>query len=313
VKDASTLDGHWEVKVKRKVGRFEYVVVAPDWAARNFKKSVLGLAQRVAYEKLEVMEDGQNHLTRTQKTGYVQVETPGVTSSKVDKRVINRLKYKRGFDNVPSQWMGYSNATKAHIQLFHPWVKKNFPAAYITQVMTSSGPTNSYIKVPPGDNRKHTETSNLSYPKIHYQQKEDERTCMVYAMASVLHHYGRTNDGAWVRNRAKRYLNDPNAFRSFVKDIRKHIKGLKQISKMDKHFDLLGVDLSGIYLIQIKGSDGKEDHCVVVTKDWIFDSNFKNALPRTQQSLDMCCSSDKVKSTFVSYVQIEHFPNISTS
>jgi hypothetical protein len=209
--------------------------------------------------------------------------------------------------------MGYSNATNAHIQLFHPWVKKNFSASFIAQVMTSSGPTNSYIKVPPGDSRKHTETSNISYPRIHYQQKEDERTCMVYAMASVLHHYGRTNDGAWVKNRAKRYLNDPNAFRSFVKDIHKHIKGLKQITKMNKHFDLLGLDLSGIYLTQIKGSDGKEDHCVVVTKDWIFDSNFKNALPRTQQSLDMCCSSDKVKSTFVSYVQIEQFPNISTS
>jgi hypothetical protein len=72
--------------VKHRVGTFDYVPVATDWVACHFKKCVLGVAQRVAYEKLEVMEDGQNHLTRIQKKqGYVKVETPGVTCSEVDK------------------------------------------------------------------------------------------------------------------------------------------------------------------------------------------------------------------------------------
>jgi hypothetical protein len=42
---------------------------------------------------------------------------------------------------------------------------------------------------------------------------------MVYAMASVMHHSGGTQSGAWMRNRVKHYLNNPTAFQTFVTDI----------------------------------------------------------------------------------------------
>ena len=113
-----------------------------------------------------------------------------------------------------------------------------------------------------------------------------------------------------MRNGAKRYLNNPYSFRTFVKDVRCKVKLLRTGSTMGKHFDILSDSLSGIYLVQVKGSDGKEDHCVTVSHGWIFDSNFPNALPRTKESFDKCCSSDEVASEFVSCINVEHFPKI---
>jgi hypothetical protein len=68
---------------------------------KHFKKLVLGVAQRVAYEKLEVVDDGSNQLTRSKKVGFVKVENMGVQCSAKDKRVVNRLRYKRPFDSKP--------------------------------------------------------------------------------------------------------------------------------------------------------------------------------------------------------------------
>ena len=170
------------------------------------------------------MKDGNNLLTKTQKQGYIKVETSGLMCSPIDKRVINRLKYKRAYITYPTEWMGYSNLTKGYTPLSQTWVVKNFPKPYIKQVKVSTGRSTSYIRIPPGDCRTHAEQTDMKSPPVHYQQKENERTCMVYSMASILHYSGDTSAGAWIRNRAKRYLHDPSAFRMFVKDVRHHIR-----------------------------------------------------------------------------------------
>jgi len=58
--DTKTLQGHFQVKVKRNDGSFQYVLVTTSWVKRNFKKACLGAVQRVAYQKLEIMEDAEN-------------------------------------------------------------------------------------------------------------------------------------------------------------------------------------------------------------------------------------------------------------
>jgi hypothetical protein len=78
------------------------------------------------------------------------------------------------------------------------------------------------------------------------------------------------------------------------------------------NMNLLGKLDPGVYLTRIQGSDGKDDHCVAVTEEWIFDSNFKNALPRNQESFNLCCSSDDVESQYVGNLEIAHFPGITT-
>ena len=151
---------------------------------------------------------------------------------------------------------------------------------------------------------------NIHDPIIQYQQKDCDRTCMVYAMASAMHYSGDSKSGAWMRNRVKRYVYDRQSFRTFVRDIHQQVKVLKTSSNVGKSFDIIGDDLLGLYLVQVQGSDGKEDHCVAVTNQWIFDSNFKNVLPRCKASMNMCCSSENEKSLFVKCVNVEHFPKV---
>lgn len=62
-----------------------------------------------------------------------------------------------------------------------------------------------------------------------------------------------------------------------------------------------------LVIVSLKGSDGKEDHCVTLYGKWIFDSNFSHALPLCQESLDYCCSTENNHETFVSVVAARMF------
>ena len=56
--------------------------------------------------------------------------------------------------------------------------------------------------------------------------------------------------------------------------------------------------ISDLILVVLRGSDGKEDHCITVCERWLFDSNFEFALPLCQDSLDLCCSTDETQEKF---------------
>jgi hypothetical protein len=57
-------------------------------------------------------------------------------------------------------------------------------------------------------------------------------------------------------------------------------------------------------LLGLQSDDHKTDHAISIAGNWIFDSNFEYALPLTQDSLDMCCSSDSRKSKFVGVTRV---------
>jgi hypothetical protein len=57
-------------------------------------------------------------------------------------------------------------------------------------------------------------------------------------------------------------------------------------------------------LLGVQSDDHKTDHAISIACNWIFDSNFEHALPLTQESLDLCCSSDNRKSTFVGVTRV---------
>ena len=56
-------------------------------------------------------------------------------------------------------------------------------------------------------------------------------------------------------------------------------------------------------LFSLEGSDGKKDHCVAIYNGFIFDSNVPRAMELSQSALDLCCSSDDRRSTFVRVVR----------
>ena len=76
-----------------------------------------------------------------------------------------------------------------------------------------------------------------------------------------------------------------------------------------KNWDILENGDDDLVIVSLKGSDGKEDHCVALLGKWIFDSIFKNALPLSKEALDLCCSSDEKKETFISVTQARMFTN----
>ena len=81
--------------------------------------------------------------------------------------------------------------------------------------------------------------------------------------------------------------------------------GYKKLKTLQ--WNILEGEDNDLLIVSLKGSDGKDDHCVTLFGKWIFDSNFKNALPLCKDSLDLCCSSDEKKDTFVSVAQARKF------
>jgi hypothetical protein len=156
VSSGKTLKGYFQVKVKRYTGKIELVTVSTDWVQTNFDKAVIGQVQRTAYEKLEELECTGQNLSAKNRRGFVSVESCGVQISEIDKRVINRLKYKRGGTILgavcENRWFGYNNEAKVSIELSTEWVEASFNKFYLMQVRSSSGES-SFLKIPPGDDR----------------------------------------------------------------------------------------------------------------------------------------------------------------
>ena len=65
-------------------------------------------------------------------------------------------------------------------------------------------------------------------------------------------------------------------------------------------WDILQPVSNQLVVASVRGSDGKEDHCVTIYDKWLFDSNFDFALPLIRESLDLCCSAEDTKETFQS-------------
>ena len=84
--------------------------------------------------------------------------------------------------------------------------------------------------------------------------------------------------------------------------LKKHTKPLNfKILKVND-WNILKNEENNLIVVLLQGSDGKEDHCVTILGKWIFDSNLKNAIPLTKESLDLCCSSDDSNDHFVKVV-----------
>ena len=72
-----------------------------------------------------------------------------------------------------------------------------------------------------------------------------------------------------------------------------------QVAHVQKGFNILTEENQPwMTLLSLRGSDGKADHTVAITSGWIFDSNFERGLRLSQESLDLCCSSDDAQATY---------------
>jgi hypothetical protein len=329
------LMGHYQLLVERADKSKERVTPSNDWVVKNFKPSVLANVQRIAYEVKEVLPGHGKNDTPTKFQGYINVEKTGVCVSQKDTRVINRLKYikqrriaegpkyetdKKGVRKkvvdrkkkiIAAKWKGYSNKTKEYIDVTEAWVAQNFEEGFLQQVVSCTGTSTPFVMVPPGDSRSQTTGEKTNGPPIKYGQKEGERTCMCLGMANALFFLGHKQIGNTIYRDAHKYSARANAFRKFCLHLRQTYKLMNQVTfPVAATVNVLG-DIFCLHLVTLRGDDGKEDHCVAITSEWIFDSNFSTALPRSRMSFDRCCSSDDVVSKFDGVVQVAVFPKIT--
>jgi hypothetical protein len=193
------------------------------------------------------------------------------------------------------------------------WVKANFDEKFLSQIRNLNLEKKAFVQVPPGDNRSHPPCSSLSIttgPKVHYLQKEGKRTCMVYSFASAVHHMGWHQIASQIRNVGKKYEFKIGAFGRFANHLPRILKKFKTSKQNASTYDLLEGRMNCLILASIRGTDGKEDHCVTIYNGWIFDSNFNNALTLTKQSLDLCCSTMETKCNYDGCAQLSIFKKL---
>ena len=65
-----------------------------------------------------------------------------------------------------------------------------------------------------------------------------------------------------------------------------------EVKEKNDYFDILVNDKGLFTICQLCGSDSNSNHSVAITNEWIFDSNYKYALPLSKENLDKCCKSD---------------------
>jgi hypothetical protein len=129
-------------------------------------------------------------------------------------------------------------------------------------------------------------------------------------MCNALHYLGEKQLGSQLYKQSKMISNQAWPFQKFCAYMRTTNKALNKITfPKPSTVDILK-DIECLHLVVVKGNDGKEDHCIAITKQWIFDSNFEKALPRTRPSLDQCCSSSDTMSLFVGPVMVAVFPKL---
>jgi hypothetical protein len=213
---------------------------------------------------------------------------------------------------IEEKWAGYCKDKKKIINLTWEFVKANFTSGYLDQVKHLSKHKNArWISIPPGADKLHENAPEYlqTGPEVKYRQTKGERFCLVYSFASALHHTGLHCLASWIYQAADSIVEQHNTFVKFSKFIQQKSRHMfHQKLKLTK-WNILENGENDLVMVSIKSSDGKEDHCVTLFGKWIFDSNFKKALPLCKEALDLCCSSDTVINTFDSVVQAWKFPH----
>jgi hypothetical protein len=344
------LKGHYTLEITRDDGSKTMVVAENDWVEAHYPREVLEIVQDKAYEKMELMEttDKSDEAKRrgffvVEGTEMVDVEGCGI-GVKLDDDIINRIKFvkerqslagpifekdtkgeyvkdrkgncvrmEREERTIKARWVGYSNKTKRIINLETKWVEANFDKKFLSQIKNMSTKSVAFVAVPPGDDKVHEKGSFEALaigPKIKYLQKEGERTCMVYSMASVIHDMGAKQLASEIRNAGKKFEFKVNAFGHFLSFLQRKHRALNARRENKTLFDLLSVPKDCLVMACIKGQDGKEDHCVCVYNEWIFDSNFDKAIVLSDEGLGICCSSVNETTRFDGCAEVVTFPDI---
>ena len=131
---------------------------------------------------------------------------------------------------------------------------------------------------------------------------------MILCVANFLNYlqYHQETNNSQQKSTRSYFISLFNARDSFIQKIRSFgfIKSAQNLNP--NKFDVIH-DKKGMYLVSLVGSDGNNDHCVVLYNDLIFDSNEDFALKRNINNLNYSCSSVATNSTFLKCFNVTFF------
>lgn len=173
-----------------------------------------------------------------------------------------------------------------------------------------------FVGVPPGDAKMHSSfPQGLSKgPEIKYKQSNEERICLVASFASFLHSVDCRQHAAQLFNEKHKIQENAEVWPKFMKFMTSTLSPHLNLERFQCDEETLSKfafpDLP--IVTSVVDSRGQDDHCITIYKNWIYDGNFTHALPLNQESLDNCCSSDKLKLSFMSMKDTYYIPAFDT-
>jgi hypothetical protein len=189
------------------------------------------------------------------------------------------------------------------------WVETNINAAVIKAAKTKVKlDRKQFVKLPVGLGRPiQTSKAIKKNPKIFYPQYGQD-TCVFSSLSSALY-FLKYEDTAYSIDSFKMKLFQnmfEETFENLMGTITTHIHNDPYYSSFRKKceirkisnctdFDLLKECRereSVLYHVVIISKDGGENHAICIVQNWIFDGNYTNALPLSQESLNLSCDSE---------------------
>ena len=294
------------------------------WINAKFKPEIIALVQRNA---IQLHQQHQIGYTNQVESGFTDVEEFGIRipQTSLDNRQIYKVKYiPKSVVKVPAEtkvnkkgkkivvkkgktittaakWIGLTKIQHDIVELEEQWVRSNFPETFIQQVRANAKQETRFLVVPPGDSRpKNPEELKIpKSPTVPYKQDDGSKTCLIKSLASALAYLNYSKVASELNSKSRKFSGRTDSwdivFQWFYNEWQCFQP--KNYNHNDK-IDLLTLEPSKTKIIVagLVGSDGKTDHVVAITDNWIFDSNVSQALPLTEEGLNTSCreSGDNV-------------------
>ena len=194
-----------------------------------------------------------------------------------------------------------------HVVLDNQWVETNFQKE-VLETVRKVGESNKvrYVRLPVGSSNMLQSLEQFRhYPETVYRQN-NENTCVFVSIANALHYLQFEDVALQVDNEKRRIMKE--GFRDNFERLMMHVSNylntqshqyfrskycVNRLIETNK-FNLIESGKKKpniIYHVVLRSKDGSETHAVAVVHSLIFDGNFANAMPLSQQNLDIICNS----------------------
>ena len=84
-----------------------------------------------------------------------------------------------------------------------------------------------------------------------------------------------------------------NTFKLFADIVKTRYKYLQYKKLKVTQWNIFEIGEKDLVIVSLRDSDGKDDYCITLLGEWIYDSSIQKALPLCKEVLDICCSSDE--------------------